>query len=70
MRFLTPLSILVAGLLIAGALLAQERYRVWEVGQGAYLVHDGWSGALTSCSLNGTPPEVAVACREVSGSTR
>jgi len=69
MRVLTPLAILVAGILIAAALVHQNRYRVWQLEAGGYLIHDSWRGDLAACQVEGTPPEVTVTCAAAAGTT-
>lgn len=65
MQVLTPLAIIVAAVLIGGALLYSDRYQVLQPGDGVYVVHDTWSGALIGCSLTGTPPALKVACSPI-----
>jgi hypothetical protein len=65
MRILTPLAILIAGVFISGSLLYGERFRVWQHQPATYLVHDTWTGALTSCSVEGKSPNATVNCSPV-----
>ncbi|TFG47961.1 MAG: hypothetical protein E4H38_07260 [Gemmatimonadales bacterium] len=65
MQALTSLAIIVAAVLISGAVLYSDRYQVLQPGDGVYVVHDTWSGALTGCSLIGTPPAMKVTCSPI-----
>ncbi len=69
MQFLNPLAIVIAGVLIGGALLSGERYQVWQDNEGLYLVHDTWTGGLTGCVVEGTAPEINATCSPVTSST-
>ena len=65
MRFLMVLAILIAGGMIGGAILYIERFQVWQSQPGLYLIHDTWTGDMTSCLLQGMPPETSIACAPV-----
>lgn len=65
MRFLIFLAILIAGGAIGGAILYIERFQVWQSQSGLYVIHDTWTGDMTSCLLQGMPPETTVTCAPV-----
>lgn len=65
MRILQSLAIVIAGVLISGAILHSDRYQVLNDTAAFYLIHDTWGGDLTGCTLAGVAPDVQVSCAPV-----
>lgn len=57
------LAILIAGALIAAALLYGDRFVVWqEDAARRFVIHDTWTGSAKVCRVTELTPETKVSC--------
>ena len=63
----TSYAVLIAAVIIGGALLYTQRYQVWHDSTAFYVIHDTWTGKFVACGVKALQgDEVRLSCRSIS----